>query len=515
MVIEPQSSVTPEPKRRHFSYHAPAQDVVSDSNSLLSRLEELGTFFDDGLESANSTMRLLSKEKSKLTMPALVISTSTAVIPVSLSSCTDMGGDNTHVSTPIQAPLAVRRGKQPPPPLSLKPTSQETVYPDVPTPFQAVTPTSDSQSLSARSNQPEPVSEMSEMIAQLEAQIQLLNRDRPLSPWNTEHFGAVAQENQGWNHEDVTVCENASAVNSAFSEDTESVTSCDSGRRSSMVSLSDLRSPVVQNFPEPSREKPLPLPPPALTATDSAVSKIPSSPLSTSSNTSGRSQSTCSSSGVPLRSSLAAHPRLRRAISSVGSTPPKKVRFATLPPQNRSSISLPPLHDSASLAQPGKTYIPRVPSPLRTSFCEKAGDLSSFPGILPPETSDSKSTGRLSLLKRMSTGNTFGISNKSRPPIPPMISSGPLTSSPERIASNRTSATTNKHISLPFQALKGKENRASIVNAAARMRGRQSQSVNENSARKGSAGASGRNSVNFSSPKGKGWPLQAVLNRLR
>ena len=143
--------------------------------------------------------------------------------------------------------------------------------------------------------------------------------------------------------------------------------------------------------------------------------------------------------------------------------------------------------------------------------------MSPFPGISPPETSDSKSTatGKLSLLRRMSTGNTFGISNKSRPPIPPMISSGPLTSSPERIASNRTSSTTNKHISLPFQALKGKENRASIVNAAARMRGRQSQSVNENSARKGSAGASGRSSTNFSSPKGKGWPLQAVLNRLR
>ncbi|KAI5123512.1 hypothetical protein M0805_006672 [Coniferiporia weirii] len=97
---------------------------------LLSQIENLDAFFSNGLKKMTSTIRHLDEEKERLETPSLIVSTSTAVLPVSLESFADLKN--------VTPPLAMRRGKKVPIALKIDNTLTANAldYPEVPTAFR-------------------------------------------------------------------------------------------------------------------------------------------------------------------------------------------------------------------------------------------------------------------------------------------------------------------------------------------------------------------------------------------
>lgn len=99
---------------------------------IMSRIDELDGFFSEGLKKVDSTMQRFNEDQDKFSTPSLVVSTSTAINPVSLDSFDDLTVPNPS--------LAERRGKAVPGTLKLANcsglVSAAIDYPDVPTAFR-------------------------------------------------------------------------------------------------------------------------------------------------------------------------------------------------------------------------------------------------------------------------------------------------------------------------------------------------------------------------------------------
>ncbi|KAL5537139.1 hypothetical protein ACEPAF_962 [Sanghuangporus sanghuang] len=107
---------------------------------IMSQIDDLDGFFSEGLKKMDMTMQRFHEEQRKISPPSLVVSTSSAIGPVSLASCDDLAAPTLS--------LAERRGKVAPGVLKLDNCSHlvpSTIdYPDVPTAFRvSPEPTSD------------------------------------------------------------------------------------------------------------------------------------------------------------------------------------------------------------------------------------------------------------------------------------------------------------------------------------------------------------------------------------
>ncbi|THH11839.1 hypothetical protein EW145_g366 [Phellinidium pouzarii] len=133
-----QSILHPSAKGRRYTtclpdLHSRREALVFERRLTLEKrgkIEDLDAFFSKGLQKMDSTMQHLDEEKVKLEPPSLVLSTSTAVLPLSLESCVDLIN--------VTPPLAVRRGKSIPVALKLDSAhvADSLEYPEVPTAFR-------------------------------------------------------------------------------------------------------------------------------------------------------------------------------------------------------------------------------------------------------------------------------------------------------------------------------------------------------------------------------------------
>ncbi|KAH8116480.1 hypothetical protein DFH11DRAFT_1214058 [Phellopilus nigrolimitatus] len=176
-----------------------ASDMKSDcrDRQALSQINELDTFFSDGLKKMDSKMQHLGEEKGRLETPSLVVSTSTAVLPVSLESSTDLLN--------VTPPLAIRRGKNIPLALKVDNTHSANVldYPDVLTPFRC-SPDPVSESFPNAPKYPtlvlDPTLTAEQMISSLRAQVESF---LPRRPSVTTIFADQCDEAEKWLEEEL------------------------------------------------------------------------------------------------------------------------------------------------------------------------------------------------------------------------------------------------------------------------------------------------------------------------
>lgn len=151
-----------------------SKKIVKD---MMTQIDELSAFYNEGLKEMDSKMLHLGEEKEILVAPSLVVSTSTAVLPLSLGSSADLGPS----STP---PLALRRGKYIPGTLKVDTSLLDSIdYPDIPTPFRGSPLAIDGQYTEKR-EYPTLALDMSltaeEMIKSLRAQVECFEPRTPI-----------------------------------------------------------------------------------------------------------------------------------------------------------------------------------------------------------------------------------------------------------------------------------------------------------------------------------------------
>ncbi|EIN10181.1 hypothetical protein PUNSTDRAFT_65550, partial [Punctularia strigosozonata HHB-11173 SS5] len=96
--------------------------------NMMMQLRDLNKFFDDNPRSEAPQMVVPGPDRS--CNPSIMVSTSTVVMPISLSSTGTLDTPENVGTTP----LAIRRGCRLPQQLKLK-AGQDIPYPGVPTPF--------------------------------------------------------------------------------------------------------------------------------------------------------------------------------------------------------------------------------------------------------------------------------------------------------------------------------------------------------------------------------------------
>lgn len=172
--------------RVHDSAEAHEESVI-----IKGMIGEIDMFFSNGMKRMDSAIRHLGEEKDKLKAPSLIVSTSTAVLPVSFDSSADLLS-----STP---PLATRRGKKTPLLLKLDTTNcaDSFDYPDVPSAFQC-SPNLESACFAEPPRYPSSTlnSKMTaeQMIVSLQRQVQQF---RPASP-SSQVFRTQCSNAERW-----------------------------------------------------------------------------------------------------------------------------------------------------------------------------------------------------------------------------------------------------------------------------------------------------------------------------
>ncbi|KAL5531427.1 hypothetical protein ACEPAG_4304 [Sanghuangporus baumii] len=177
---------------------------------IMSQIDDLDGFFSEGLKKMDLTMQRFHEEQNKISPPSLVVSTSSAIGPVSLASCDDL-------ATPTLS-LAERRGRLAPGVLKLDNCSNlapSTIdYPDVPTAFQvSPEPTSDAyfQPQTYPPIKLEPKMTTEQMISSLREQVESFYPRRRDSSKVSNTFDAQCKDAWKWLEDelDLSPCENA------------------------------------------------------------------------------------------------------------------------------------------------------------------------------------------------------------------------------------------------------------------------------------------------------------------
>jgi hypothetical protein len=126
LVFEREITLDADGEQKRWSLQVPATTMNPEMVDMMIELQDLNSFFKGGLETLDHSVSVLDKEKSRLAQPTLMLSTSNFTIPISLESSPSLASD---------VPLAVRRGMQVPPPLTVKPVASQDLYPGIPSAF--------------------------------------------------------------------------------------------------------------------------------------------------------------------------------------------------------------------------------------------------------------------------------------------------------------------------------------------------------------------------------------------
>lgn len=165
LIFKREVTVQTDSHPRQCSIQVPAKSMNSDMANLVLELDELRSFFEGD---TNHTDKRIILSQGTSTIPTVVISNSKVDIPLSLDSSPNLTQE---------IPLAIRRGKNVPPPLAPKAIS-ELDYPGFPSAFMG-SPTNYSPKFD-HSNGPDNSSmDCEEMIARLKTQsLSLGNRPK-------------------------------------------------------------------------------------------------------------------------------------------------------------------------------------------------------------------------------------------------------------------------------------------------------------------------------------------------
>ncbi|TDL23953.1 hypothetical protein BD410DRAFT_129994 [Rickenella mellea] len=367
LVFERGISMKSTPKSKTAS-EQPHADVASpDVADVMSQIQELNSFFNDGMKKMETCMLQIDEGRNLLAAPSLVVSTSTATVPISLESYPELNGT---------VPLAVRRGKHVPAALSISKSPGPMEYPDLPSAFRG-SPAADQQSFDLAyvpPSSPKGLLSTDQMIASLRAQVDGFWPQTPTQPIETASFKDAVD----WLNSEIA------GNNQSFSEpDTTSTSDCQEDGTKDKLS----RSPSPVLLPERTTASPAnaedskvqsfvnEVPRPTRAAASAFLS--PSPHLSSFHQPEEIVPPSQNLKDWNSRLAMRKPQRKIRAPSCVGlpaankptpsrpsATPKKRVRFSISPPTSISQD----MAEATAASEASQSTSPKAPSPLRQVY---------------------------------------------------------------------------------------------------------------------------------------------------
>lgn len=162
LVFERKITLNTGGKTKRWSLQVPANTMNPEMVDMMLELQDLNSFFKDGLDDLDQSVAVLDRQKQRLEPPSLMISDSHCALPLSLESSGNLAQD-----PPIS--LATRRGKVSLPPITIKKGTLDTAYPSIPTAFLG-SPSVYSPKFEFANASDEPSLDLENMVANLRSQ---------------------------------------------------------------------------------------------------------------------------------------------------------------------------------------------------------------------------------------------------------------------------------------------------------------------------------------------------------
>ena len=180
LVFEREITLNSDGKTKRWSLQVPATTMNPEMVDMMLELQDLNSFFKDGLEDLDHSVAALGKEKDRFNLPSLVVSNSDFALPISLES-------SGNLTPGVPLALATRRGKKMLPPLSFQQEFDEIPYPSMPTAFLG-SPSTYSPKFEFANRSGEPSMDPENMIASLRSQYTSILR--------SSHVAEIFEEKQ-------------------------------------------------------------------------------------------------------------------------------------------------------------------------------------------------------------------------------------------------------------------------------------------------------------------------------
>ncbi|KAF9461208.1 hypothetical protein BDZ94DRAFT_1196526 [Collybia nuda] len=167
LVFERQITLNTGGKTKRWSLQVPATTMNPEMVDMMLELQDLNSFFKDGLDDLDQSVAILDQQKERLEPPSLMISDSYCALPLSLESSGNLAQD-----APVS--LATRRGKVSLPPISIEKDIFDNSYPSVPTAFLG-SPSVYSPKFEFANASGEPTLDLDDMVANLRSQCVIIH----------------------------------------------------------------------------------------------------------------------------------------------------------------------------------------------------------------------------------------------------------------------------------------------------------------------------------------------------
>lgn len=162
LVFEREITLNTGGKTKRWSLQVPATTMNPEMVDMMLELQNLNSFFKDGLDDLDQSVAILDQQKERLEPPSLMISDSHCAFPLSLESSGNLIQD-----TPVS--LATRRGKVSLPPISVRRGTLDTPYPSIPSAFLG-SPSVYSPKFEFANTSDDPTLDLEDMVANLRSQ---------------------------------------------------------------------------------------------------------------------------------------------------------------------------------------------------------------------------------------------------------------------------------------------------------------------------------------------------------